>query len=1120
MRALSNTLLLVAACSLAAPTPAAAEELGARWGTAGRERAYYPIVRIPTPPGEVIEAGAFCELPDGRMAVGTRRGDIFFLSGIDEDKPEPDYHRFATGLDEIFGLAYKDGALYVTQSCELTRVTDRNNDGRADHFETISDAWGYANYHEYAFGSSFDEQGNIHVALGLSQSYNSRALFRGWAMTVSPDRRREGRIGTAGHETLPIASGLRSPAGIGPNEHGQLVYIESQGPWNSSCSLKALTPGTFHGHPISYNWYEFAPHMGPAPVHPRSGSRIVTEHERVPELVPYAVVFPYIRMGRSISGFTLDHTGGKFGPFQDQLFLGDFSLGVVMRATTEQVNGVWQGACYPFREGLSTGLLDVEFTPGGSLVSGGTGRGWPVRGLEPFALERIDWTGEVPFEIKRITIAPDGFDMEFTRPVDPESATAPGSYTLGTFTHIYHGAYGGPEVDQTRPELESIHVSEADARHVHLKLGGHVRGHVYEFDLHGVRSREGEQLLHNHAFYTVNEVPEEPAPSELAGHPLPEDPRWIRFEAGEGPGQGKHIVFIAADQEYRSEQSLPMLARMLALRHGFHTTVLFSVNAEGLVDPTKKIKWEDKEVVHHIPGIEHLAEADLMVLFSRLITLPADELAHIYEFLDAGRPIIGLRTANHGFIGFEYEKDGKRINFGEDVLGGSFRSHHGRWHADSTRGLVVPESATHPVLLGVDDVWGPSDVYRTYEEGAGLPEGCLPLLMGQPLMARSHDDPINPDLIPLPVAWVKNWTGASGRSARVFHSTMGSAKDFQSEGLRRLFTNAAYWCLRLEDEIRADSSVAPVGRYAPLASGFNYPKLDVRPRPVSAYAGKMQRLGSGMGFTEGPVWVPARDELIFSDIPNSKLMRWTAEGGVEVWKEADHPNGNLLDLDGRLLTCLHGARQLVRHEEDSSLTVLAEHHDGKRLNSPNDVAQQTEGTLWFTDPPWGLDRQTAGKEQPGHFVYRRDPDGKTSAVITSLAMPNGIALSPDERVLYVADTGGHRSHPDPSFHQLPPTVTAYALGDDNELAPEPLFVIETGCDGMCVDTQGNIYTTGRPGVSVWSPSGASLGVIEVPEHPANVCFGGPRNDTLFITARTSLYSLRIDATGVEPRRRR
>jgi len=791
------------------------------WGTESREREAYRLVKLPVPEGLVLEAGAFVTLPDGRIAVGTRRGDVYLSSGVDDEKPEPTFTLFATGLDEIFGLAERDGALYVTQSCEVTRVTDSDADGRADRFETISDAWGYANYHEYAFGSKFDAEGNLYVALGLSQSYYSQELFRGWALKVTPDGR-----------TVPIASGLRSPAGIGPNEHGALFVIESQGPWNSSCSLKAIVPGGFMGHPASFNWYPYAPELGAAPASPRSGSSVLAERELIPELVPYAVIFPYIRMGRSITGFTVDTTEGRFGPFAGQMFLGDFSLSLLMRATTEQIDGVWQGACYPFREGLSTGILNVHFTPEGRLLAGGTNRGWPVRGTAPFALERLEWTGVTPFEILRIGITPNGFEVTFTKPLDPTLGRDPASYSIQTFTHEYHAGYGGPEIDQTTPSVESVTLSE-DGKRATLKLSEVKVGHVHAFDLAALRSRDAETLVHRHAYYTVNRVP----------HPQPVEPspRWLTFTGGAGPGAGKHIVLIAAEQEYRSEQSLPMLARLLAARHGFDTTVLFALNEDGLVDPTLKTRPEDPTVLHDIPGLEALESADLLVLFSRFMSLPPDQLRHFYTYLDSGKPLIGLRTANHGFIEFDYSKDGERVRFGEDVLGGAFRGHHGRWHQDSTRGILVDSERDHPILHGVEDIWGPSDVYRTFAVGGQLPEGCTALVLGQPLVGRSHGDAIESTLEPLPVAWTKTWTGNEGKAARVFQCTMGSARDFESAGLRRLVVNAAYWCLGLDELISTSSSVEIVGEYAPLASGFDYEALGVVPRAPAYYGGGAER---------------------------------------------------------------------------------------------------------------------------------------------------------------------------------------------------------------------------------------------------------------------------------------
>ena len=472
-----------------------AEEVGERWGTEEREREYYPIVNIPLSKDTVIEAGAFAVLPDHRVAVGTRHGEIYLIDGVDAPKPSPSFHRFATGLDEIFGLAWKDNAFRVTQSCELTRVCDSNGDGNADRFETISDAWGYANYHEYAFGSKPDADGNQFVSLGLSESYYSHALNRGFIMKVAADGK-----------TTAFAAGLRSPGGIGLDEHGALFYVESQGPWNCSCSLKAVSQNSFHGHPASLHWYPFAPELGPVPETPKSGTRIATEKNRVRQLVPYAVVFPYIRMGRSITAFSVNQTQGKFGPFENQMFLGDYTQSILMRATTEKVNGVWQGACYPFREGLSTGILNVEFTPGGNLLCGGTNRGWPVRGIKPFALERLDWSGKMPFEINRITIKPDGFEVTFTKPVDQVTGRSMDSYAISAFTHPYHAGYGGPEIEQHQPGVKTVALAE-DGLTVRITLERLDRGFVYELDLARLRSRDQETLLHRNAFYTVNEIP-------------------------------------------------------------------------------------------------------------------------------------------------------------------------------------------------------------------------------------------------------------------------------------------------------------------------------------------------------------------------------------------------------------------------------------------------------------------------------------------------------------------------------------------------------------------------------------------------------------------------------------
>ncbi|MCP4478899.1 MAG: hypothetical protein GY818_12500 [Planctomycetaceae bacterium] len=474
------------------------EPLGEYWGTAEEEAKYYKMVEVPLPPELAVEAGSFEVMPDKKqLAIATRRGDIFLVDGIFQKHPEPVFKKYASGLDEIFGMAYRNDAFHITQQTEVTRITDTNNDGRADQFDTLSDRWGFRHYHEFSFGSKPDPEGNIWVALCLSESYHSKAPFRGWCLKITPDGR-----------SIPVCSGIRSPCGIGPNEHGVMFYAESQGPWNGSCSLKVLEPGGFMGHPVSFNSYELAPEMGQPPTVPNTPSRLEVERKRVKELVPYAVVFPYKRMGRSISGFMVDRTGGKFGPFENQIFIGDFSLGVVMRATTEKVNGVWQGACYPFREGFDTGLLAVQFTPNGNLIAGGTNRGWPVRGPKAYAIQRLDWTGVTPFEIKTITATVDGFKITFTKPVDPKIAGLATNYQLATFTHIYRQGYGSPEVDQTTPVATQAAVSP-DRMTVNLKVDNRVQGHVHDFRLPAIRSSTGEKLVHADAYYTLNEIPRE-----------------------------------------------------------------------------------------------------------------------------------------------------------------------------------------------------------------------------------------------------------------------------------------------------------------------------------------------------------------------------------------------------------------------------------------------------------------------------------------------------------------------------------------------------------------------------------------------------------------------------------
>ena len=493
-----KTILLKATFVLIASIGAShAEKLGDYWNTTEVEEKHYPIIDIPIPDDIILEAGSFELMPDEKLAIGTRRGQIFIVEGAFATPPKPVFKEYASGLDEVTSLAWKDNGFYVTQQTEVSFISDTDEDGRADEFKTLSDVWGFSNYHEYSFGSKPDKEGNIWVALCLSNSYHYRAKFRGWCLQVTPDGR-----------TIPIASGIRSPCGVGENAEGVMFYAESQGPWNGSCSLKHLKPGGFMGHPVSFDGYELAPNMGPKPVEPNTNSRLEIERARVKELVPYAVVFPYRKMGQQLSGFMVDRTDGKFGPFNNQIFICDYTLGVVMRTTTEEVNGVWQGACYPFREGFATGLLSLQFSNDGKLIVGGTNRGWPVRSPDPFALQRVDWNGKIPFEVKEISARPDGFLVQFTKPVDVGLAVSAENYVLETYTHIYRAGYGSPEVDHRYPKVSEIIIHPGN-RSLHLKLDRLTQGHVHDFDFSKLKSSSGEGLVHTKAYYTLNEIPAE-----------------------------------------------------------------------------------------------------------------------------------------------------------------------------------------------------------------------------------------------------------------------------------------------------------------------------------------------------------------------------------------------------------------------------------------------------------------------------------------------------------------------------------------------------------------------------------------------------------------------------------
>lgn len=308
---------------------------------------------------------------------------------------------------------------------------------------------------------------------------------------------------------------------------------------------------------------------------------------------------------------------------------------------------------------------------------------------------------------------------------------------------------------------------------------------------------------------------------------------WVVYEGQSGPGKGKHIVLVSGDDEYRSEEALPQLGKILALHHGFKCTVLFPIDpATGEIKP---------DFQTNIPGTEALNTADLMLIATRFRNLPDEQMAPVVEYIESGKPIVAMRTATHGFnipADRKYakyswnNKDGEWAGgFGKRVLGETWVSHHGHHGKESTRGLLAPGAAGNPILRGIKDgdIWGPTDVYGI---NLPLPGDAQPLVMGQvltgmkptdPPVAGQKNDPM------MPVAWTKSYTGQSGKTARTFTTTMGAANDLESEGLRRLLVNASYWALGMEQQIPETSKVDLVGEYKPTNFSFGGHKKGLKP---------------------------------------------------------------------------------------------------------------------------------------------------------------------------------------------------------------------------------------------------------------------------------------------------
>ncbi len=489
-----------------------------------KEEDFFNIMKVSSPEGTLLEVGGLTLMPNGDLAISTRRGDIFIVEN--PSSRQPYFRKFASGLHEVLGLAYKGGSLYCAQRGELTKLTDSNMDGKADVFETIY-AWPLSgHYHEYSFGpvlapdGSFFVSGN--VAFGDEEWWRgeSRVPWRGWMMHIFEDGKME-----------PYATGFRSPCGLGMID-GELFYADNQGDWMGSGGVVHVKKGSFVGHPAGLRWAglpgspvkitaeQLFSFVSPRKIKDSLGRYIKPENivkekfvtlfeakEKFPEIQVPAVWLPHGVLGISNSEI-LKIPENNFGPFAGLLLVGDQGQSKISRVFMEKVNGEFQGAAWDFRGGFQSGVLRMAWGKDGSLFIGETNRGWGSAGEANEGLQRLVWNNKIPFEMRTVKAMPDGFEIEFTKAVNKKSAEDIASYNVQSYTYKYHPVYGSPVVNTKTHIIKGVKVSD-DGMRVRVIVEGLRRYYIHQLNLSGVTDKNNSfSLLHPAVYYTLNNIPE------------------------------------------------------------------------------------------------------------------------------------------------------------------------------------------------------------------------------------------------------------------------------------------------------------------------------------------------------------------------------------------------------------------------------------------------------------------------------------------------------------------------------------------------------------------------------------------------------------------------------------
>ena len=491
-----------------------------------KEEDFFKINKLRSPEGTLLEVGGLCTMPDGNLAIATRRGDVYIVEN--PTSPKPYFRKFASGLHELLGIAYKNGSLYVAQRGELTRLQDANMDGKADIFETIY-AWPLSgNYHEYSYGPKIAPDGSFYVTLNLGfgdvwWSGTSFVPWRGWALHIFEDGRME-----------PWATGLRSPCGISMID-GELFYTDNQGDWMGSGSIMPVKKGAFLGNPGGLVWtnmpnsplkltqeaifskvnprIEFSEdgrRAKPENIEKESFKTLADIKKEVPELQMPAVWLPHGVLGISNSEI-VKIPKGVFGPFEEQLLVGDQGQSKISRVFMEKVKGELQGCAWDFRSGFQSGVLRMSWANDGSLFVGETNRGWGSAGEANEGMQRLYWNSFMPFEMKTVKAMPDGFEIEFTKPIDKKKATNLSSYLVESFNYKYTPVYGSPPVNLKKCPVKGVKVSE-DGLTVRIIVGDLKQYYIHKISLDGIRDQDSSySLVHSTAYYTLNNIPDGPS---------------------------------------------------------------------------------------------------------------------------------------------------------------------------------------------------------------------------------------------------------------------------------------------------------------------------------------------------------------------------------------------------------------------------------------------------------------------------------------------------------------------------------------------------------------------------------------------------------------------------------